>query len=316
MRPMHQRYEVRVGWVKGAVSIMNRQARAPLAVVTMVYNEAQFLPVWLRHYGCQVPARHCYVIDHGSTDDSLAPARLPAGLNVIRIPRSPQDDERRSSFISQLCGSLLVWYEAVIYVDVDEMLVADPALHASLVDYAATLGEDAVISAVGLDVVHCPDAETALDWSVQTSLQRSWVRFTSSMCKPALIRRPVRWAPGFHNIDAAPTFGALFLFHLRYADLPSGLHRLARTRAQAWVSEQAGSHQRMADTAWSDMLLGMAGLPRCEGATFGLDDTELHGWLAKVMQSSESRLDALYRIDLHLSGDRLWRLPKRFIGRF
>ena len=295
---------------------MNQQKRAPLAAVTMVYNEAQFLPVWLRHYAAQVPPRHCYVVDHGSTDASLAPERLPAGLNVVRIPRSPQDDERRSSFISQLCASLLVWYEAVIYVDVDEMLVADPALHASLADYAATLPEDAVISAVGLDVVHCPDAEAALDWDVQTSLQRGWVRFTSSMCKPTLIRRPVRWAPGFHNIDAAPTFDELFLFHLRYADLPSGLHRLARTRSQAWVSEQAGSHQRMADTDWRDMLLGMAGLPRCEGATFGLGDPEMHAWLAKVMQSAESRRDERYRIDLHLSGDRLWRLPERFVGRF
>jgi hypothetical protein len=136
------------------------------------------------------------------------------------------------------------------------------------------------------------------------------------MCKPVLIRRPVNWAPGFHNIDAPPRFDELFLFHLRYADLESGLARLARTRAQAWISPEAGSHQRMEDAVWRDMLLRMAGLPRNALTTLGLDDPSLHAWLAKVMQSAASREAELYRIDLHLNGDALWRLPERFAGRF
>lgn len=290
--------------------------RAPLAIVTMVYNEAQFLPVWLRHYTSQVAPAHCYVIDHGTSDGSTAAGRLPDGLNLLRVPRSPQDDHRRVRFVAQLCAGLLVWYETVIYVDVDEMLVADPALHASLADYAASLGEGAVISAVGLDVVHRPDDEPGLIWDQPVSRQRRWVRFSSSMCKPVLIRRPVRWAPGFHNVEASPVFDDLFLYHLRYADLQSGLARLARTRSQAWASEQAGSHQRMTDADWGAMLRGMAGLPRRDHGTFGLDDAELQGWLAQVMQSADSRQNDLYRIDLHLSGDRLWDLPERFIGSF
>jgi hypothetical protein len=290
-------------------------ARAPLAIVTMVYNEAVFLPLWLRHYSGQADPRHCYVVDHGSNDGSTDPARLPPGLNLVRIPRSPQDDGRRCRFISQFCGGLLIWYESVIYVDVDEMLVADPALHASLEDYASGLEEQAVVSAIGLDVVHCPDDEPALDWSRPVSLQRRWLRFSSAMCKPVLIRRPVSWSPGFHNIEAAPCFHELFLFHLRYADLASGLARLALTRAQEWGTPQAGSHQRMADDVWRGMLLGMAGLPRHAG-TLGLDDGELRGWLVRVMQSAKEREAELYRIDLHLSGDALWRLPERFIRRF
>jgi glycosyl transferase family 2 len=289
--------------------------RAPLAIVTMVYNEPQFLPLWLRHYTAEVQARHCYVIDHGSDDGCTDPARLPAGLNLLRIPRSPQDDARRCRFMSQFCAALLVWYESVIYVDVDEILVADPGLHASLADYAASLDRDAVISAIGLDVVHSPEDEPELDWERPVSQQRHWVRFSSSMCKPVLIRRPVSWAPGFHNIDAPPRFDELFLFHLRYADLQSGLARLARTRTQAWVSATAGSHQRMADTTWRDMLLGMAALPRQAPNSLGLDDPSLHAWLARVVQSADSRQSELYRIDLHLSGDVLWRLPERFVGR-
>lgn len=290
--------------------------RAPLAIVTMVYNEAVFLPLWLRHYTAQAAPRHCYVVDHGTDDGSTDPARLPAGLNVVRIPRSPQDDGRRCQFISRFCAALLVWYESVIYVDVDEILVADPALHASLADYAACLDADAVISAIGLDVIHSPGDEPALDWNVPVGGQRRWLRFSSAMCKPVLIRRPVCWAPGFHNIDAPPRFDELFLFHLRYVDLQAGLARLARTRAQAWGSPEAGSHQRMADIAWRDMLLGMASLPRLTRGTLGLDDNLLHDWLARVMRSAASRQTELYRIDLHLSGDTLWCLPGRFAGCF
>ena len=291
-------------------------SRAPLAIVTMVYDEAVFLPLWLRHYTAQVAPRHCYVVDHGSDDGSTDRAHLPAGLNVVRIPRSPQDDARRCRFMSQFCAGLLVWYEAVIYVDVDEILVADPALHASLADYAAGLDANAVISAVGLDVVHSPDDEAVLDWSRPVGRQRQWLRFSSAMCKPVLIRRPVCWAPGFHNIDAPPHFDELFLFHLRYVDLQAGLARLARTRAQAWGSPQAGSHQRMPDAVWRGMLLGMAGLPRLTQATLGLEDRSLQGWLAQVMRSAASRQADLYRIDLHLSGDSLWRLPERFADCF
>ncbi|WP_428375027.1 glycosyltransferase family 2 protein [Lichenicoccus sp.] len=290
--------------------------RAPLAIVTMVYNEADFLPVWLRHYCAQADPGRCYVVDHGSDDGSTAADRLPPGLNLLRIPRSPQDDDRRSGFISRLCAALLTWYDSVIYVDVDELLVADPASHASLGAFAADLAADAVVTAIGLDVVHRPDDEPALDWSRPLSLQRQWLRFSSSMCKPVLIRRAVAWAPGFHNIDAAPAFGSLFLFHLRYADMLSGLSRLARTRAQAWSRPEAGSHQRVDDADWTGMLRSIAALPQRGDVTLAPDDAALCHWLALVIASAASRRDALFRIDLHLSGDELWRLPHRFVGSY
>ena len=211
---------------------------------------------------------------------------------------------------------MLTWYESVIYVDVDELLVADPASHASLAAFAADLDADAVVTAIGLDVVHRPDDEPALDWREPVSRQRHWLRFSSSMCKPVLIRRAVAWAPGFHNIDAAPEFGTLFLFHLRYADMRSGLTRLARTRAQAWSRPEAGSHQRVDDANWTTMLRSIAALPQRADVTLAPDDAALAHWRTLVADSATSRHDALFRIDLHLSGDELWRLPGRFVGSY
>ncbi len=289
--------------------------KAPLAIVTMVYNEAVFLPVWLRHYAAAVGPGNCFVLDHGSTDGSAAADRL-GGAGALRIPRSPQNDAVRCGFVSDFCAALLSWYDAVIYVDVDELLVADPAMHGSLNALAATLEEGAVVTAFGFDVVHVPDAEAPLDWDRPISAQRDWLRFSSAMCKPVIIRRRVAWAPGFHCIDAAPRFGRLFLLHLRYADLPSGLARLGRTRTQAWITPQAGSHQRMPDQDWEAMLRGMARLPKCRDATLLPDDPLLAAWRDRVLESAATRGGDLYRIDLHLSGDGLWRIPDRLRGLF
>ena len=289
--------------------------KAPLAIVTMVYNEPVFLPVWLRHYAAAVGSQNCFVLDHGSTDGSTATERLQQA-SVLRIPRSPQDDTLRCGFVSDVCASLLNWYDAVIYTDVDELLVVDPAAHGSLIALVATLEDGAVLTAFGLDVVHVPELEPPLDWAQPIAGQRDWIRFSSAMCKPVVIRRRVAWAPGFHCIDAPPRFGRLFLLHLRYADLNSGLVRLGRSRAQPWITPQAGSHQRMPDKDWEGMLRGMARLPKQNSVTLLPDDPLLARWRDRVLDSAATRTNDLYRIDLHLNGDALWRIPDRLRGRF
>ncbi|MFB9915262.1 glycosyltransferase family 2 protein [Gluconobacter kanchanaburiensis] len=292
--------------------ILRGMIKKPLAVVTMVYNEPEHLRVWSRHYGAQVGETACYVIDHGSDDGSTS--RL-GQINVLRIPRSPQDDERRTRAICRFCDSLLEWYDSVIYTDVDEILLADPALFPSLTAFAL-LNRMPIVTATGFDVIHIPDEEERFDYSRPISLQRQHLRFSSAMCKPVLTRIPITWAPGFHCCEeSVPSPGApLFLFHLRYADLTSGLDRLERTRNQPWVSENAGRHQRLENTDWENMVRAMAGLPRVD-STLDTNDERLGFWRQQVENSTLSRLHDLYRLDLHLSGNELWRLPDRFVGR-
>ncbi|MFT9364188.1 glycosyltransferase family 2 protein [Gluconobacter cadivus] len=286
--------------------------KKPLAVVTMVYNEPEHLQVWRRHYGAQVGESACYIIDHGSDDGCTTHL---GQVNVVRIPRSPQDDERRTRAVGKFCDSLLEWYDSVIYTDVDEILLADPAFVPSLTEFAL-LNRSPVVTATGFDVIHRPDEEGPFDYSRPFSLQRRHLRFSSAMCKPVLTRIPITWAPGFHCCEeAVPSLAApLFLFHLRYADLGSGLARLERTRRQPWVSEDVGRHQRLDNADWENMLLGMAGLPRTE-STLDNRDARLMQWRQQVEDSTQTRLNDLYRLDLHLSGTELWRLPDRFVGR-
>jgi hypothetical protein len=281
-----------------------------LAAVTMAYNEPVWAPAWARHYAAQVGAEHCLVLDHGTDDGSTDGLPVP----VRRLPRSPLDDVWRVEQVRAVVAGLLGRYDAVIHTDADELLLADPALYPDLRAYAAATPHP-VVTAIGLDVQHLPDEEPALDPQAPFGAQREWVRFSAAMCKPALVRRVVAWAPGFHCCDAPLVTDRLFLLHMRYADLRLGLRRLARTRGQAFSSPDIAGHQRVQDGEFAGMVRAIAGLPRRE---CGLepDTPPLLGWMERLRASRAEREGELYKLDLSLAGDELWRLPERFRAGF
>ncbi len=276
----------------------------------MAYNEPVWAPAWARHYAAQVGAEHCLLLDHGTDDGSTDNLPVP----VRRLPRSPLDDAWRVEQVRAVVAELLGRYDAVIHTDADELLLADPALYPDLRAYAAATPHP-VVTAIGLDVQHLPDEEPALDPLAPFGAQREWVRFSAAMCKPVLVRRAVAWAPGFHCCDAPLVTDRLFLLHMRYADLGLGLRRLARTRGQAFSSPDIAGHQRVQDEEFAGMVRAIAGLPQRE---CGLepDVPPLLGWLERLRASRVEREADVYKLDLALSGDELWGLPKRFRAGF
>ncbi len=276
-----------------------------IAAVTMVYNEPEFLPLWLRHYGRLVGPAHCHVIDHGSDDGSTT---LLGGANRLRLPRSPQDDARRARFVSRFCAGLLEWYDWVLYSDVDELLIPDPRLYPDLAALCARVQAD-VVSAVGFNLHHLP-GEPALDLSRPLGGQRRWVRFTGAMCKPLLIRRAVNWAPGFHGADAAVAFAPLYLIHLRWFDRDLGLKRLAKTRVMPWADDEAAPWQRAPDEAFEALLSVFATMPREDVVDFSLGAPPIAEALA-ALQATGVVGRAPYPFDLDFNIDALWPLPPR-----
>src|SRR5262245_58739577 len=93
------------------------------AVITMVYNEAKFLPLWLDYYGSQFGRDNLLVIDNCSEDGSTSDL---GDTSRLVIPRNSFDDHRRARMVSKLHASLLEFYDAVIYTDVDEFLFPPP----------------------------------------------------------------------------------------------------------------------------------------------------------------------------------------------
>jgi hypothetical protein len=281
-----------------------------IAAVTMTYNEPAYLPIWARHYARQVGADHCYVVDHGSTEALV----LPPGVNVLRIPRSPHDDLKRSLFISSIVEGLLEYYDWVIHTDVDEIVLADPELYNDLPTYCSHIGADTV-TAIGFDVQQIPGQEAPLVPQHSLGTQRGWVRFTSAMCKPVLTRKPLLWSPGFHCADAPLTFDALYLFHLHWADQTIGIQRLEKTRTMPWGSPVSGAHQRVTNAQWNRTFDDMAGLQRQDPVSFDPTTFPLSHWIQETVNSTIGREEAVYTLDLHVNGSELWAIPPRFRAR-
>lgn len=253
----------------------------PLAIVTMVYNERSRLPLWLAHYGRQVGLEHCFVIDHGTDDGSTDNL---GGASRIRLPRSPQDNDLRLKLVADVMRGLLHYYRRVAYVDADELLLADPRSYADLNDYAARMEAKAVTS-IGLEIVQAPD-ELPLDPARSVGEQRGSVIYSSSMCKTNMIGASVNWAPGWHSHDSRPHFDALYLFHLRHADLDQALARLAITRDMPWASEHAGKHQRIDDEWMRNVMRFFGSRPMIEGSSLGEADSALREDLAAFVADS------------------------------
>jgi hypothetical protein len=281
-----------------------------VAAVTMVYNEDWFLPIWIRYYSSHFGRENCYIIDHGSDDGST---RNLDGINVVKIPRSPKDDDKRTRFVSRFVTALTEWYDAVLHTDVDEFAVLDPLIGISLLDYCSDPPHPC-ITAIGFDIYHVPDKEAALDPSTAITLQRNYFRFSSSMCKPVLTTTEIDWKPGFHSCNHPVAFDAIYLFHLRYADLKEGLRRLAMTRSMAWASQSAGAHQRVPDKIFEEMILSICRQPKIDDETILPQCDPLQSYLLRVLQSENP--NAPYRIDLHIFGTEVWRIPERFKGIF
>src|SRR5262245_11380328 len=96
-----------------------------IAAITMAYNEAAFLPIWVNHYGSALGESNLFVIDDGSTDGS---ASANGGYNYLRKGRAAFDEDDRALLVSEFHKQLLSAYDTVIFTDVDELIVVDPRL--------------------------------------------------------------------------------------------------------------------------------------------------------------------------------------------
>jgi hypothetical protein len=223
-------------------------------IVTMIYNEDHFLPLWCDYYSKIYGAANLIIIDHGSSIEY----NLPREVNVIKIPRSPMNDLLRSNFISQFCSSLLTWYESVTYTDVDEFLIANPFKYASLSDYLDQ-NKASSVTAYGFNLFDFE--KNIIDSKLSILSQRKKMRFQFAMCKSLLVREKVVWSPGFHTSNHEINFDDLFLIHLHHYDLSHSLARLSKTRAMPWEYIKAGAHQRIQDVEYLEMIESILNLP-------------------------------------------------------
>jgi hypothetical protein len=210
--------------------------------------------------------------------------------------------------ISGVVAALLNSYESVLYTDVDEILVPDPAISPSLRDYCHAPRKD-VTTAIGVNLLHAFDREAPLDPSVGWLLQRSLAMPVSSMFKPSLVRHVVDWTPGFHSYEGPVQFDGLYLFHVAYADLEIAMRRQEKRRRAIAKHPMKSHHHRASNESVRDWMSSWARLP--EGT-----DQDLEEFARSVQASQQGRENKAYNIDTTLVANKLWSIPERFRAAF
>ncbi len=206
--------------------------KAPLGVMTMVYQDYDLLRNWVNYYEKQVGRAHLYILSHGNDPEHR---RIAEGANVINIPRDPtmfQLDRRRWFMISQFTNGLLRYYNWMISGDVDEIVALDPDQGDRLVDYLKryeTPKAPKSICPFGIEIVHNPDLEKETLQDEGTILgKRRLFRLNSNYAKPCIVRQDVSFTNGGHANNHQPRFldDHLYLIHLRFYDFELSVDRL------------------------------------------------------------------------------------------
>src|SRR5450755_1384172 len=100
------------------------------AIVTIVHNEAFFLPIWRRYYGQFFAPEDMYVFDHQSSDGSTD----DVDFHVERVTHEGVDHRWMRNTIQAKQHELLERYDVVLINDVDEIVAPNPKL-GTLGDY-------------------------------------------------------------------------------------------------------------------------------------------------------------------------------------
>ena len=192
-----------------------------IAFVTMVRDDHVFLRLWINHYSRHVPRAHLFILLDG-LDQKLP--EFAAGCQGVILPRlapGPGWDMRRWTLLADFNATLLGRFDVVVLNDVDEIIVADPAMGTDLLHAVARARDVGVITPFAVEVVHrfdlCPGP---IDLSRPILAQRPHVRVDETYAKPCITAVPVRWNLGGHRSDF-PTLTldpCLYLFHLRFMD--------------------------------------------------------------------------------------------------
>lgn len=185
-----------------------------IAVITDSVSADYFFPIWHRYYSSIFGSENLHVITPPSEASSFKAFALGSLTTVV----DDYDDNLRLQFVQKKIKELFSDYDAIIRVDTDEFIIADPARHNGLRDYFESLSSD-YVTARGFDVFQASGDEVLDPTSPILGYQRKLAFANAAMNKTCFVKREVRWNRGFHCTDSMPKLGDLFLFHLKRVDI-------------------------------------------------------------------------------------------------
>lgn len=219
-----------------------------IAALTTVRNGGQFLERWIAYYGAALGRENLTVIFEGLEQ------QLPDGgdgVNTIHVPfenhKRSKGDRLRAARASDVARQLLADYDIVIGCDVDEILVADPAVADGLAPYLSTLDVTGCVSGMGLDVACHTAHETDVDWSKPLLGQRRFAVVSDRYTKASVLAKPLRWGSGFHRVKGHgfTIDPNLFMFHFGSVDAKASA---AKQADQEKIDAGWAGHQKRRDS--------------------------------------------------------------------
>jgi hypothetical protein len=212
----------------------------------------------------------------------------------------------RASFVSSFCSSLLNYYDFVLYTDVDEIVVPDPANYKGLLDYVQNMIPNSVITCLGMEIIHKIDEETKLDLNVPILAQRSYCQFVGAACKPLLIGRSVQWTPGFHDYNGEIKFNDIFLFHLPWCDHHMAIKRGEKRRNTPPVDPNMNMHHKFSVEQIQALILGLSQLEVVYDVSLDANCRFMASCTERAIEAKSKGLFFDFR------GNNLCRIPERF----
>ena len=203
------------------VSELTRGGDGPLlAAVTIVRDEAIFLPIWLRYYSSQVDSVDIYIIDNDSSDGSTS------GLQHHVIKASSDTYCSHNWIIATVkavVSKLLeAGYQYVLFAEADEFVIPSPTIYPDgLYGYVSQMGSS-VARATGYNLFHDHILDPApIDLSRPILSQQGQWHPAPLYSKHVITNIALDWDPGFHTAypyrDMKPD-EHLYLLHLKLFD--------------------------------------------------------------------------------------------------
>jgi len=216
----------------------------------MARDEGPMIRHWVDHYSRQLGAENVYVIDDHSSDGSTE----DLACRVLHFPYLNKYgfEQSRMGLANSLSAGLLYAYDAVLFADADEFVVADPKSYSGLRELVAARPDRDALGVLAYNVVQDLANEAPLDFGRPLLEQRAWAKFVPLMCKPSLKWEPATWARASHGIRTPYEIDPdLVMFHFKFADRDQLLeraghrHHLNRTEDRARNTSWAKSGDEM-----------------------------------------------------------------------
>lgn len=262
-----------------------------VAVVTDSTSEKFIFPSWRRYYGELFGYNNLFVV----TYSGMAPLFHQVELGgLIELPVGYEDQLRRK-VISRFVASLLPCYDVVIRVDVDEFLVVDPRNFSSLRAYVEEMPH-AYVTARGFDVIQLDDEPALSEASIGTLLQnRNFAYPNTALNKTCIVKTPVDWSAGFHWADVFPSFGPVFMLHMKRIDIDWQMAWLSGMADTIKDNPNVSDEIRQYYTADREKILryhsDVGRRPKLSGIESWYRDNLLTGYLEKI---EYSKADGIY----------------------